>query len=386
MTLRGDQPAGAGVVGSDGGVGRAVAVAGMLAVADGTTFEGELLGPPATGELVFNTVLQGYQEVLTDPSYAGQVVAFTYPHLGNYGVTAADNEAARPWVRAVVARALAPRPSSWRATGDLPAFLARFGIPLLTGVDTRRLVRHVRNHGSLPVAIGPLEGPGAATPGELVARAAAEPGTTGADLVGLVTRRERLERGEGPVHLVALDLGMKESIVQALARHARCTVVPATTPAATVLAMAPDGVVLSNGPGDPAALPWLVAEVRSLLGRVPVLGICLGHQLLAEALGAATYKLRFGHHGGNHPVLDRRSGKVEITSQNHNYAVDTDSLLAAASGAVVTHENLNDGVLEGFEVPELAVTAAQYHPEAGPGPHDGAHLFADFVASLRGRH
>lgn len=346
-----------------------------LVLADGATFEGEAIGaaPPggvASGELVFNTVMTGYQEVITDPSYAGQVVAFTYPHIGNYGVSDLDEESRRSWCRGVVVRDLAVRPSSWRATGSLDAFLQRQGVPGITGVDTRRLTRHLREQGAMPCALG--------TAGEaaLLEAARREPGTDGVDLVGSVTTPRPYRVGSGRFRVVAYDLGAKTSMLARLGELATVDVVPATTPADEALARAPDGVLLSNGPGDPAALPWLAATVEQLLGRVPVLGICLGHQLLAGALGGSTYKLAFGHHGGNHPVHHVATGAVEITSQNHNYAV------ASVPGAEVTHVNLNDGVIEGLHARDAAALGYQYHPEAAPGPHDARHVFERFGALM----
>jgi carbamoyl-phosphate synthase small subunit len=350
-----------------------------LVLADGEVFEGEAVGAEpvggvATGELVFNTVLSGYQEVITDPSYAGQVVAFTYPHIGNYGVTPADDEALRPWCRAVVVRDVAPRPSSWRASGSLDDFLVRHGVPGITGVDTRRLTRHVRDAGAIPCALGTADAD------VLHAAARAEPGTTGVDLVSIVTRGEVTVRGDGPWRVVAYDFGVKETMLRCLAAMATVTVVPADFPAAEALALGPDGVFLSNGPGDPAALPAQAGILADLLGRVPVFGICLGHQLLATALGASTYKLPFGHHGGNHPVRRLASGAVEITSQNHNYAVDGDSLPRRGdAAAAITHVNLNDGVVEGIRCTAVPAFGVQYHPEAGPGPHDARYLFEEFA-------
>ncbi|HXX91703.1 MAG TPA: glutamine-hydrolyzing carbamoyl-phosphate synthase small subunit [Acidimicrobiales bacterium] len=354
-----------------------------LVLADGEVFEGEALGAPApggviTGELVFNTVLCGYQEVITDPSYAGQVVAFTYPHIGNYGTAAADDEASRPWCRAVVVRDVAVRPSSWRSQEPLEVFLARRGVPAITGVDTRRLTRHVRAAGAIGCALG------SADPGLLLEAARAEPGTTGRDLVSEVTIDRPTVRGAGPWRVVAYDFGVKETMLRCLEGIATVTVVPAGLPAADALAMAPDGVFLSNGPGDPAALGAQAAIVGDLLGRVPVFGICLGHQLLARALGARTYKLPFGHHGGNHPVRRLDTGTVEITSQNHNYAVDASTLPGRGPRAAeVSHVNLNDGVVEGIRCTAVDAFGVQYHPEAGPGPHDARYLFGDFVDLMR---
>ncbi|HEX6425832.1 MAG TPA: glutamine-hydrolyzing carbamoyl-phosphate synthase small subunit [Acidimicrobiales bacterium] len=352
---------------------------GLLVLADGTTFEGELVGaePPggvATGEVVFNTVLSGYQEVTSDPSYAGQIVTFTYPHIGNYGVNDDDDESRRPVCRGVVVRDLARRRSSWRATGDLDAYLRRHGVPGIAGVDTRRLTRHIREAGAMPGAFG---GAGETA---LKAAAAAEPGTDGVDLVATVSCTEPYAvpaRPGGRRRIVAYDYGIKRTILRHLSGLGEVTVVPATTPAADVLARRPDGVFLSNGPGDPAAVGYATDAIRSLLGAVPVFGICLGHQLLGAALGATTHKLPFGHHGGNHPVRRLAGGQVEITSQNHNYAVVEESL---GPGVEVTHVNLNDGVIEGIRAPGLRAFGVQYHPEAGPGPHDAAYLFDEFAA------
>jgi len=350
----------------------------LLVLADGEVFEGEALGAApadgvATGELVFNTVLSGYQEVITDPSYAGQVVAFTYPHIGNYGTTPADDEARRPFCRGVVVRDVAVRPSSWRSTESIDAFLVRHRVPGITGVDTRRLTRHVRAVGAVPCALG------TAPPDVLLAAARVEPGTTGVDLVSAVTTDAVTVRGEGRWQVVAYDFGVKETMLRCLGAMATLTVVPADYPAAEVLARRPDGVFLSNGPGDPAALRTQAAIVAELLGRAPVFGICLGHQILASALGASTYKLPFGHHGGNHPVRRLETGAVEITSQNHNYAVDGDTLAHRGEAAAsVTHVNLNDGVVEGIRAESVPAFGVQYHPEAGPGPHDARYLFDEF--------
>jgi carbamoyl-phosphate synthase small subunit len=351
---------------------------GLLVLADGTTFEGELIGADApggvaTGEVVFNTVLSGYQEVLSDPSYAGQIITFTYPHIGNYGVNGDDDESRRPFARGVVVRDLARRRSNWRSTGDLDGYLRHHGVPGISGVDTRRLTRHVRDVGALPGAFG------SADEVTLKAAAAAEPGTDGVDLVTTVTCAEpyAVARRGGDRRLVAYDYGIKRTILRHLSGLGEVTVVPAATPAAEVLAREPDGVFLSNGPGDPAAVTYAVDAVRDLLGEVPVFGICLGHQLLSTALGAATHKLPFGHHGGNHPVRRLATGRVEITSQNHNYAVAEGSL---GPGVEITHVNLNDGVVEGVRALGLRAFSVQYHPEAGPGPHDAAYLFDEFAA------
>jgi carbamoyl-phosphate synthase small subunit len=346
-----------------------------LVLADGTRFEGEAIGAEpeggaTTGEAVFNTVLSGYQEVITDPSYAGQVIAFTYPHIGNYGVNPTDDEAPRPHCSGVIVRHLTDRPSNWRSTESLGSYLTRHGVPGISGIDTRRLTRHLRDRGSMPCAFG------TAGPAELLAAAEAAPSTDGRDLVASVTTTEVLTRGSGPYRVVAYDFGIKEAMLRQLGDLATVTVVPASTPADQVLGLEPDGIFLSNGPGDPAALPGVVAEIRTLVddGSVPVFGICLGHQLLATALGATTFKLPFGHHGGNHPVRRIATGRVEITSQNHNYAVAERSLTTAE----ITHVNLNDGVIEGIRSTDAPVFSVQYHPEAGPGPHDARYLFEEF--------
>jgi carbamoyl-phosphate synthase small subunit len=349
----------------------------LLVMADGAVFEGEAAGALcrariATGELVFNTVMSGYQEVLTDPSYAGQVVTFTYPHIGNYGVNADDEESRRPWCRGVVVRDISRRASSWRAEGTLDSYLAKCDVPVITGVDTRRLTRHVREHGSMPCAFG------VADERELLAAARAEPGTEGVDLVIGVTTRSSYQRGSGPRRVVAYDFGVKETILRHLETMATVEIVPATTGADAALGRDPDGVFLSNGPGDPAPLDYAIDAVRGLVGRVPVFGICLGHQILASALGGRTYKLPFGHHGGNHPVKRLAGGEVEITSQNHNYAV-IDGTVPCSD---VTHVNLNDGVVEGIRCRDVQAFGVQYHPEAGPGPHDSAYLFEDFRSMM----
>jgi carbamoyl-phosphate synthase small subunit len=353
-----------------------------LVLADGETFEGELVGyrPPdgvAAGEVVFNTALAGYQEIVTDPSYAGQIITFTYPHIGNYGINAGDDEATAPHCRGVIVRDLARRPSNWRATDDLDAFLRRHKVPGIAGIDTRRLTRHIRDAGAMPGAFG------AADPDVLLAAARADGGTDGRDLASAVTTSVPYTVGpdDAPFLVVAYDFGIKRSILtQLVAVGCQVEVVPAGTSAAGVLAREPDGVFLSNGPGDPAAVTSAIAGVTELLGVVPVFGICLGHQIMSLALGARTFKLRFGHHGGNHPVRHLATGRVEITSQNHNYAVDADSL---PEGTIVTHLNLNDGDIEGVSTPHLRAFSVQYHPEAGPGPHDARYLFKEFTDLMR---
>ncbi len=353
----------------------------VLVLRDGEVFEGEMLGATdtvATGEVVFNTALSGYQEIVTDPSYAGQMITFTYPHIGNYGTNAEDDEAAAPACRGVIVRDLARRASNWRSTESLPEFLIRHRIPVITGIDTRRLTRHLREHGAVPGAFGTDEA-------AVRAAAAASTSTDGSDLAATVTTAEPYSYGDpdAPFHVVAYDFGIKRTILRHLA-SAGCyiDVVPASTSTADVLARAPEGIFLSNGPGDPAAVVGAADAVRGLVGSgVPIFGICLGHQILGHALGGATFKLPFGHHGGNHPVQHVASGSVEITSQNHNYAVDPDSLDRAVE---ITHVNLNDGVCEGLRVSGEPIFSVQHHPEAGPGPHDAAYLFDDFTAVMAG--
>lgn len=364
----------------------------LLVLRDGAEFEGELVGAApepdgegrrvASGELVFNTALTGYQEVITDPSYAGQVITFTYPHIGNYGVSAIDDESPRPYCRGVVVRDLPGRYSSWRAEQGLDEFLRRHGVPGIAGVDTRRLTRHIREAGALPGAFGPVADGGV----EAVRQAAAEAvPTDGLDLVAGVTTAEPYVVGEpdGPYFVVAYDFGIKRSILRRLAAAGcRVEVVPAATIAEDVLARRPDGVFLSNGPGDPDGVVGAREQVAAVIGEVPVFGVCLGHQILGLALRGRTFKLPFGHHGGNHPVEHVATGRVEITSQNHNYAVDPDSIPARVE---VTHRNLNDGVCEGFRLLDEPVVGVQHHPEAGPGPHDAAYLFSEFTALMERR-
>jgi carbamoyl-phosphate synthase small subunit len=349
-----------------------------LVLSDGETFEGYAAGHlpdegVVTGEFVFNTAFSGYQEVITDPSYAGQVICFTYPHIGNYGVTELDDESEQARCRAVVVRELTDLPSNWRSNRPLEQFLVESEIPALVAVDTRRLTRHLREHGALAGAFG--------TAGPEVVRAAARValGTDGRDLVSEVTTGQRYTAGGGDLHVVAIDYGIKRSMVAQLARRFRVTVVPASVRAEEVRALAPDGLFLSNGPGDPAALPEQIDVLGQLVGTVPIFGICLGHQLLASALGGTTHKLAFGHHGSNHPVRDLATGRIEITAQNHNYAVAADSL----GRAVVSHVNLNDGVIEGIASASDRCFSVQYHPEASPGPHDARYLFERFESLLR---
>ncbi|MGB8858372.1 MAG: glutamine-hydrolyzing carbamoyl-phosphate synthase small subunit, partial [Ilumatobacteraceae bacterium] len=330
------------------------------------------------GEVVFNTVLSGYQEVVTDPSYAGQIITFTYPHIGNYGVNDHDFESIKPFCRGVIVREMARRHSNHRAQDSLDAMLHRFGVSGIAGIDTRRLTRLLRDTGAMPGAFG------TADEGTLRAAAVAEKGTDGIDLVAEVTTTEAYEvraSAEGRRRIVAYDFGIKTTILRHLSGLGTVHVVPASTSATEVMALQPDGVFLSNGPGDPAMVGYAVQAISELVGQVPIFGICLGHQLLSRALGGETYKLPFGHHGGNHPVRHEATGHVEITSQNHNFCVDPASL----DGKVeVTHVNLNDFTNEGMRVLGAAAFSVQYHPEAGPGPHDSRYLFRMF-ADLMGQ-
>ena len=354
-----------------------------LVLADGSTFEGELLGadPPhgvASGEVVFNTVLTGYQEVVTDPSYAGQIITFTYPHIGNYGANGADFESARPYCRGVIVRDLARRYSNHRAEHSLDTMLRRHGISGIGGIDTRRLTRLLRETGALPGAFG------TADEATLRQTARSERGTDGIDLVAEVTCASPYTvavPGAAVRRIVAFDFGIKKTMIRHLAGLGTVEVVPASTRATDVVARRPDGVFLSNGPGDPAMVGYAIDTIADLLGKVPIFGICLGHQLLSRALGGETFKLPFGHHGGNHPVRHQHTGRVEITSQNHNFCVDATSLEGKVE---VTHQNLNDFTNEGMRVLGVPAFSVQYHPEAGPGPHDSRYLFQMFAELMDG--
>ena len=365
----------------------------ILALEDGTIWAGSAFGAigQRTGEVVFNTAMTGYQEVLSDPSYFGQIVVMTAPHIGNTGVNDADGESRKWWLSGFVVRAASPRVSNYRADNSLDAEMRAQGIVGITGIDTRTLVRHIRSAGALRGVISSSELDHA----KLVAIAQAAPTMEGLDLVPNVTCAEAYtwaggvgEWGLGSrgtkagrqLHVVAYDFGIKHHILRLMAeRGIKITVVPATTPASDVLAMHPDGVFLSNGPGDPAMVTYGIASTKELLGKVPLFGICLGHQILGLALGGTTYKLRFGHHGANQPV--KAFGKVEISSHNHGFAVAADSLPV---GSGVTHVNLNDQCVEGLEAPALKAFSVQYHPEAAPGPHDAAYLFDRFVQLMEG--
>jgi carbamoyl-phosphate synthase small subunit len=357
---------------------------GILLLEDETVFEGEAVSPGTRfGEVVFNTSMTGYQEVLTDPSYRGQIVVMTQPHIGNYGTTPEVAESGHPWVEGFIARQFTLRPSGHEGDESLVAYLRRFGVPALQGLDTRALVRRLRERGALRGVLTTER----SDLDRLAAELADFPTMTGRALVDEVTCAAPYEipaAGEERRHLAVYDFGVKANILRSLVRRgARLTVLPARTPASDVLAMAVDGVVLSNGPGDPEPLTGIIETVRELLAaQVPVFGICLGHQLLGLALGGRTFKLKFGHHGGNQPVRDLTTGRVAITSQNHGFAVDPDSLPASCA---VTQVNLNDGTVEGFAVSDRPVYSVQYHPEAAPGPHDATVLFDRFLAAATRR-
>jgi len=396
----------------------------VLALADGTVFEGQTYGAEGetVGEVVFNTSMSGYQEILTDPSYKGQIVTMTYPLIGNYGVNPEDVESRRPFVEGFIIKEGSARASNWRAKQSLEEYLGERGIVGIQGIDTRALTRHIRDHGAQEGIISTTD----LDPASLTAKAKASPGLIGRDLVKEVCcdapfawtqtvwqwprgygepRATSHEQGIGPVQLglfaapgsrfaarhykvVAYDCGIKWNILRQLIQSGcEVTVVPASTAAADVLKLDPDGIFLSNGPGDPEGVPYVIAAVRELIGKRPIFGICLGHQIIGLALGGRTYKLKFGHHGGNQPVKDLTTGKVEITAQNHGFAVDMQSFRDASreelrgepEDIVLTHVNLNDKTCEGLMHRRLPLFSVQYHPEASPGPHDAGYLFTRFV-------
>jgi carbamoyl-phosphate synthase small subunit len=375
----------------------------VLALEDGRLFRGKAFGAAANvnegaggaarvGEVVFNTSLTGYQEIFTDPSYAGQIVVLTNPHIGNYGTSPSDAESTRPYIEGLVVREFSPVSSNWRSTEVADEYLERNGVPVIAEIDTRAVVRHLRANGVMRGVISTaVEDTDA-----LVAKARAHKKMDGTDLASVVSTKKRYtwdaseaknqsgdsllpassEAGGKQMHVVAYDFGIKENILRMLTReNCRVTVVPAKTPAADVLALQPDGVFFSNGPGDPGPLQYAIANVRELQGKTPMFGICLGHQIFGLALGGTTYKLKFGHHGGNHPIKNLATGKVEITAQNHNYNVDPASLPGDVER---THTNLNDDTLAGLKHKTDPMFSVQYHPEASPGPHDSHYLFRDF--------
>jgi carbamoyl-phosphate synthase small subunit len=366
--------------------------AAILALADGRIFRGRAFGAigESTAEVVFNTAMTGYQEVLTDPSYKGQMVCMTCPEIGNVGINADDEESARVYVEGFIVREYWERPSNWRSTMPLGKYLEEAGVVGIENIDTRALVRHLRTHGAQEAVISSID----LNPESLVRKAKASPGLVGRDLVKEVTCPEPYdwdfgdwELGRGHVRassdamrdaplVVALDYGIKLNILRRLvATGFRVRVLPASSTAAEILANDPDGIFLSNGPADPSALPYAYRAIAGVLGKTPIFGICLGHQLLGLALGGKTYKLNFGHHGANHPVMDLRTRRVEITSQNHGFAVDAESLEGRAE---LSHLNLNDKTVEGLRGTGMPFFSVQYHPEASPGPHDSSYLFGLF--------
>ncbi len=370
-----------------------------LLLEDGRVFHGEGHGfrGEAVGEVVFNTSMSGYQEILTDPSYAGQIVTMTYPLIGNTGINVEDTESRRPFLEAFVVRRLTSHPSNWRMSEPLDEYLRRHKIPAISDIDTRALVRHIRSRGAMRAIVSLVDH----DLDSLGGKVKGSPEMVGRDLASTVTTPERYEAKSKPVdfvefsnlgsgqtvaeagwHVVAYDFGIKTNILRDLSHHgARVTVVPSTASAREVLALDPDGIFLSNGPGDPEAVDYAVRNVRDLIGKKPVFGICLGHQIMALALGARTFKLPFGHHGGNQPVMHIDSGRVEITAQNHGFAVDPESL--NDEEVRITHLNLNDQTIEGIEHRKLPVFSVQYHPESSPGPHDSYYLFQMFFDNIR---
>jgi carbamoyl-phosphate synthase small subunit len=371
-----------------------------LALEDGRIFAGEGYGAPGevSGEVVFNTSLTGYQEIATDPSYAGQIVVLTNPQIGNYGTNQADNEAAKPYIEGLIVREFSAVSSNWRSEQVTDEYMERYRVPVLAEIDTRALVRHLRTHGVMRGVISTSE----TNPEKLVARARSIRKMDGTDLARVVSTKTAFHfddsddrnqtddallsdpsmpkfngTGKPLLHVVAYDFGIKLNILRMLTREGcRVTVVPAETRADEVLALKPDGVFLSNGPGDPEPVDYAVKAIQEMMGRTPIFGICLGHQLTGLALGGKTYKLKFGHHGGNHPVKNMTNGKVEITAHNHNFAVDPESI--NANEVELTHVDLNDNTLEGLRHKTLPLFSVQYHPEAAPGPHDSHYLFRDF--------
>lgn len=375
---------------------------GVLALADGTIFRGEAFGAvknsdsPTVSEVVFNTSMYGYQEILTDPSYAGQTITFTYPHIGNVGCNPEDIESRKIFASGVIVRKLSPTVSNFRATSSLSQFLEQRGVMGLSGIDTRALVTHIRDKGA---QMGAMAGGDKVNVDTLIDHAKAAGSMLGKDYVHRVTcekpytweetpwnleengyKKLSQERLSSRPHVVAVDCGIKYNILRLLIGIGfRVTVVPATHTTQEILALRPDALFLSNGPGDPATLDYVVSSVTGIIGKVPIFGICLGHQILAQALGAKTYKLKFGHRGGNHPVKYLPTGAVEITVQNHGFTVEENSL---SKDTEITHINLNDGTIEGIEIPGIKSFGVQYHPESSPGPHDASYLFKKFYETV----
>ena len=364
----------------------------VLALADGKIFEGEHFGAEkeVEAEIVFNTSMSGYQEIITDPSYCGQMVVMTYPLIGNYGINPEDFESDRPYLSGFIIKELSRVQSNWRSRGNLEDFLKKNNVFGIQGIDTRALTRRIRDKGAQQAVLST----NISDTQNLIEKARKSPGLIGRDLVKNVTCKNAYDWNESewviqngqtqlvktknrPFKVLVYDFGVKRNILRKLIR-AGCNVkvIPASTTADEALATKPDGIFLSNGPGDPAAVPYAIVNVKNLLGRVPIFGICLGHQILSLALNGSTYKLRFGHHGGNQPVLDTHSGKVEITSQNHGFAVKENSLVKDVD---ITHLNLNDNTIEGIKHKTFPIFSVQYHPEASPGPHDSDYLFKKFV-------
>ena len=384
----------------------------ILALADGTVFKGRALGfeGETVGEVVFHTAMTGYQEILTDPSYKGQIVTMTCPHIGNYGVAKEDGESRRIWAEGFIVRESSRHPSNWRSEQALDEYLRAARVVGIEGIDTRELTRHLRDAGSQQGVISHLD----VTPGTAVKKAQAAPSIIGRDLAAEVTcahpyewttgsgqwepeSQDQDRRSGRRYHVVVYDFGVKQNILRRLVDvGCTVTVVPASTPAEAVKALKPRGIVLSNGPGDPEGVPYAIKAIQSLIGHVPVLGICLGHQLLGLATGLQTRKLKFGHHAANHPVMDLRTRKVEITSQNHNFAVQIPDLDRNAKTAptintpygrvTISHMSLNDDSIEGMMWLDQPVMSVQYHPEASPGPHDSAYLFEQFVTMMEKTH
>ena len=355
----------------------------ILALEDGTIFKGSSFGASGEryGEVVFNTSMVGYQEIITDPSYKGQIITMTYPLIGNYGVNREDVESRKPFLEGFVVKEYSKIASNWRKDQSLGEYLKENNIPGIEGIDTRSLTLHIRQQGAMKAVLSTQD----LDEASLIKKAKASRGLVGVDLVKEVTSPKRYNYGQrrgGKYDVVVLDCGVKYNMLRELLRH-KCnvTVMPAQATCEEILEAGPDGVLLSNGPGDPAALDYVVKTVSGLIGKIPIFGICLGHQMLGLAMGGKTYKLKFGHHGANHPVKDLRTGKVSITSQNHGFCVDIGSM--SKKEVELTHVNLNDGTSEGLRHKKLPIFSVQFHPEASPGPRDAEYLFAEFVSLIQ---